>query len=426
MLRKYSEKFSLIGFNSFTYIVTFAGGAFIGMMFPTLETYLANISEVLQKLFQLCVLPIVICSIVLGVLTLIQNNRAIPVYKLLEATLLICACVCGIGMVVGNVFHPGSHIDLFSNPEIARAITKASILHKHVWTPIEDSTLPHNFIDFLKKSIPHNIFFSLAKNQVLQVIVFSILFAIGLAKVAHREVVSKNFEIFYEVFKKIFEWILFFLPLFVFCSAASAVSKVGVNVFIKLLPYYQYLLLCVVIIFFANLLVMRSIYQKSIYHMIKDLKISLLVSFVSSPIAATIPVIDFFKKYKTSESITNALAPIFLFLGTFGSILYFVFTSIVISQIYGRSFTIIENVFLGLFSIITSFSTIGVDSDPDVFLESILGELDVPLGPISVLLTSINFIVMPFLNVLSTQTAILLLSLFLHKKDSQLSAPKEK
>ncbi|MEI8320980.1 MAG: cation:dicarboxylase symporter family transporter [Alphaproteobacteria bacterium] len=408
MFEMFSKKILL---SNILYLIAFFGGAFVGARFSEVAPYMENFSNLLQNLFQMCVLPIIVCSITVGVYTLVNSGQKIQLHRLMGVILLICFVICSVGMGIGFIGHPGFEIDLFSNPEIASTITKASIMKKHVWEAIEQAS-PNSFIDLLKKSIPENVFFSLAENKVLQVIVFSIIFGLSLSKVKGREVVTENFSVLYEAFKKIFSWVLLLLPLSIFCSAAAAISKIGLPLFIKLFPFLKYLFLCIFIIFTLNLLALKYMHKTSFYKLLKDLKLSLVVGFVSSPLAATLPVTDFLKKYKSSGQVMHTLTPIFLFMGTFGNVLYFVFTSMVITQIYGHNFGVVESLFLDLFSIIAAISSIGVELDPSVFLESVLSQLGVPLGSIVVLLTNLSFIVIPFLNILSTQTTIVLLSWF--------------
>lgn len=396
-------------FSNIVYKTAFIGGILTGIFNPYFTKYLNDLNGILEKLFQMCVLPIVVCSITIGVSTLLNSDKKIQLYNLLKAVVWVLFIICATGIAIGFIFKPGLQIDLFSNSEIARRITKASVLYKHIWEPIE-MTSNSNFLDFLKKSIPANIFDSLSKNKILQVILFSIVFALSLAKISRKNILTQNFEILYEVFRKIFDSILFFLPVLIFCSLATEVSKVGIVLFLKLFPFLKYLFLGVSIIFFLNLIMLKIVLKSSMYSILKDLKISFLVALVSSPIVATLPVLGFLKKYRNKEHIIDTLTPIFLFIGAFGNVLYFILASMVVGQIYGHIFGVVDVIFLGFFSILAGISNIGISANTSVFLGVVLAQMGIPVGPVIVLLSSLDFIIVPFLNILSTQTTVVLLT----------------
>ncbi len=110
------------------------------------------------------------------------------------------------------------------------------------------------------------------------------------------------------------------------------------------------------------------------------------------------------------------VAPISMFLNRFGNIMYFCCAAFFIGQVYGHSFTYEQIFFVITLSILGGIASSGSGSSEGittVLLLSILDPIDVPAGQLVIILGGLDFIVMPFLSIITLQTNVTLLSLLL-------------
>ena len=221
---------------------------------------------------------------------------------------------------------------------------------------------------------------------------------------------------------KIFSFILLFLPVLVFTSTALSVAKVGLRVFLDMGYFLKILFGQLIFIFCINLFLQRKLLGISIGSILKRLETAMLVAFSGSVLAATFPALNFFKKLGTrNQQFMTIVAPISMFLNRFGSITYFCYTCFFIGQVYGHTFTYEQIFFVITLSIIAGIASSGSGASEGIttaLLLSILDPIDVPAGQLVIIIAGLDFMIAPFLSIITLQTNVTLLSLLL--KDDML------
>ncbi|HET6204536.1 MAG TPA: dicarboxylate/amino acid:cation symporter [Planctomycetota bacterium] len=205
----------------------FAGGAgevgFLGRFARLLEP----VGRIFLALVQMGVIPLVATAVVLAVARL---GDAAGLGRLggrfllfLGATLLVAAAV---GVAVGSVLLP---LVPFSPETVARIREMAG------GAPGKAGP-PPGFADFLVGLVPDNPIKVASEGTLLPLVVFCVLFGLGLAKVeaSRREPLVALLESTLRVVGKIFGWALALAPIGVFALAASATARIGPSVLANL------------------------------------------------------------------------------------------------------------------------------------------------------------------------------------------------
>lgn len=411
--------------HSLSIFIAVGLGVYSGLFFPSLNDSILGLNNILSNLLRMCVIPIVVSSLIVEIVSFLKSAKPSNIKKFISISLLI-ACLFSVLAAAGSfVFQPGKHVIFNSKSSLSEKILEASIIERNLDEPIEQENT-QNFFDFFSKVVPQNIFGSFSENKTLQIIFFTVVFSIALASIPQSDVLRNFFSVTNQSFLMIFDHALKFLPFLVFTSTSLAISKVGVQVFIDLIPFLKVLFLHLLAVFIINLLILRHFLKISVWSILKRLETSMLVAFSGSPLAATFPALDFFKKFgETDKQFITIIAPISMFLNKFGSIFYFCFACFFIGHIYGYHFTIEQDLFIMFFSILggiaSASSTEGITT---AFLISILDPINIPAGQVILVLSSLDFLVSPFLSIITVLTNVTLLSFFIHlnlKKERKLS-----
>ena len=155
-------------------------GVIVGATFygnPAVSTFLKPIGDIFLRLIKMIVVPIVFSSLVVGIAGVGDIKK---VGKLGGKTLLyfevITTVAIVLGLLIGNVFHPGTGIDMNS-------LVKTSISS---YVDTASTIQHHSFADTFVNIVPTNIVQSLANGDMLSIIFFSIMFGLGVAAVGEK------------------------------------------------------------------------------------------------------------------------------------------------------------------------------------------------------------------------------------------------
>lgn len=144
-------------------IVAVLAGVAVGLLFPDLGVALKPLGTGFVKLIQMMIAPVIFCTIVLGVGSIRQAAKVGRVGGLALGYFLIMSTVAlAIGLVVGNIIHPGAGLHL--NDTVAAAGQKA----------IGDAGT-EGTADYLLGIIPTSLFSALTAGEVLQALLVALL-----------------------------------------------------------------------------------------------------------------------------------------------------------------------------------------------------------------------------------------------------------
>src|SRR3954447_10355875 len=148
-------------------IAAVALGILVGLLFPDFAVKLKPLGEGFVALITMMIQPVIFCTIVLGVGSVASAAKVGRVGLLaLGYFLIMSTFALAIGLVVGNLLHPGSGLDLSDDVTAAGA---AAAAEGHGSTT-----------DFLLGIIPDSLFSSLTSGDVLQTLLVALLIGFAL------------------------------------------------------------------------------------------------------------------------------------------------------------------------------------------------------------------------------------------------------
>lgn len=203
-----------------------SAGIALGVFYPDLGSNLKPFGDVFIKLIKMVFAPIIFATVVLGIARMenMKELGRVGVRALLYFEVLSTFALA-LGLIVVNLVQPGTGM----NVDPAHLDTKAIASYTHA------AEKPHSFIDFLMNMVPTSVIDSLARNDILQILVFATLFGIALSHIGPRARPVVDFlDSFTHGIFSVVGMIMRLAPLAAFGAMAFTVGKYGLGSVVSL------------------------------------------------------------------------------------------------------------------------------------------------------------------------------------------------
>ena len=193
---------------------------------PAVATYLQPVGDLFLRLIKMIVIPIVVSSLIVGVAGAGSGKK---VGRLGFRTILyfeiITTFAIVLGLLLGNIIQPGHGVN-FSGAE-------KQDISQYVETEKEAST--KSVADTFLHIVPTNFFQSLAEGDLLAIICFTVLFALGVSAIGEKgKPVLSFFEATSQAMFHVVNIVMKFAPFGVFALIGVTVSKFGFSSLLSL------------------------------------------------------------------------------------------------------------------------------------------------------------------------------------------------
>ncbi len=343
-------------------------------------------------------IPLVIASLVVGVTRIEDTSR---LSRISTKTLLIYTATTIIatffGLLIGNVIKPGKIISdqtrdrlmsLYADKSI-KVKVKANEAKKEKEGPLQ----------IIVDAIPGNIFKSLTDSRkLLQVVLISIIFGIGLIKVPSRkrQRVISFFEGCNDALIEIIKMIMRMAPIGIFSLISSMLIEVAgdggsseiYGILKALLSYMLTVLLGLSILtFILYPLVLKLFTKVSIKDFFEGIRPAQLVAFTTSSSNAALPVtMERVEKHLgVSEEVSSFVLPLGATVNMDGGAVYQGISVLFIAQVLGINLSITSQIMIVVQVILGSVGTAGVPGASIVTLAMILESIGIPAAGLALI-----------------------------------------
>jgi aerobic C4-dicarboxylate transport protein len=294
--------------------------------------------------------PIIFCTIVLGIGSVRQAARIGKVGGLALGYFLIMSTIAlAIGLVVGNLTHPGSSLHLTS--KAAAAGVKAA------------SGTSTGFWDFLQEMIPTTLFSSITSGQVLQTLVVALLAGFALQALGPAgEPVLRGIGHLQKLVFRILAMIMWVAPVGAFGAMAAVVGATGVDALKSLaVIMIAFYLTCVIFVFGVLGSLLRIAAGVNVFSLFRYLGREFLLILSTSSSETALPrLIAKMEHLGVSRPVVGVVVPTGYSFNLDGTAIYLTMSSLFVAQAVGKPLSVGEQVSLLLFMIIASKGAAGV------------------------------------------------------------------
>ena len=347
-----------------------AGLCFLGA--PEIATtYIKPFGTIYVNLLKFLVVPVVLTSIISGVISMGDIKRVGSVgWKTIVYYLATTAIAIVIGLVIGSL---AKVMNLFPILDTAEAAYEAN---------------SSNVMDVIVNIFPSNMWSSFTAANMLQVIVIALLFGAGILVAGEK---GKPFgtwlESCYEVVMKIMMMVIKITPIGVFCLMCDVVAVNGPKVLAGLgaaiLVAYVAYIIHVVLVYGASAQFLSKV---GFGKFIKGMSPAMITAFTTTSSTATLPLtIENSNDLGAEPEISSFVLPLGATINMDGTAIYMGVASIFIATCYGIDLTLGQMLTIILTATLASIGTAGVSGAGMIMLAMVLESVGLPVAGIGLI-----------------------------------------
>jgi proton glutamate symport protein len=352
--------YALIRKNLTTWIlVCMVLGIFVGIDFPHVAVALQPLSKGFIKLVKTIVGPILFGTLVYGIA---GHSDLKQVGRMAWKSMLYFYCATTVALFIGlaaiNLTHAGVGVNIQNMP------------HNDLPKPVKDvvdesilSTLPdgvhwlYKTLAFFRNIFPENIVKSVYDAQILQIVIFSVIFGIGLAMVDEkkRKPMVDFCESLSETMFKFTNIIMYFAPIGVGAAMAYTVGHMGVDILKHLFMLVATLYMALIAFILIVLLPIALYIKLPILKFINAVKEPVSIAFATTSSDAALPkAMSAMEKFGVPRKIVSFVIPTGYSFNLDGTTLYLSLASIFVAQAAGMHLSFGEQLLIVFTLMITS------------------------------------------------------------------------
>lgn len=323
-------------------------------------------------LLMLMVVPLVFVSLVKGVAQLGASQQ---LGRLSSLTLMMYMLTTVIAIVTGlalaNWLQPGAGLSL-----VATDVAASS---------------PPNFVELLIAIVPSNPIAAMSQGNMLQVIVFAVLFGLALSAISQQAVTTPLLTVFdalEAVLIRMVGLVMWLAPVGVFALMARSMASQGLDLLAPLLVYFVTVVLALLVhasLTYAALF--RLFTGLSPWHLVRRLKEVLTVSFSTSSSAATLPVtLATTDRLGVSRQVSSFSIPLGATINMDGTAIMQGVATVFVANAYGLSLSMEDYVLVILTATLASIGTAAVPGAGLIMLTMVFMQVGLPVEGIALIL----------------------------------------
>jgi proton glutamate symport protein len=365
--------------------VAMVAGAELGFDAPHVAVQLRVLSDIFLRLIRTIVAPLILATLIVGIAghgdlkSVGRMGLKALVYFEVVTTLALA-----VGLVAINVSKAGVGLTVPSAQTQVSEARPGAPGAVEVQAPVAtrwDEVLLHVF--------PENLAKSIAEGQVLQVVVFAVLFGIALATVseAKRAPVLRLCESLSEVMFRFTNVVMYFAPVAVGAAMAYTVGNMGLGVLVNLTKLLATLYGALVAFGLVVLLPVALLFRVPVWRFLRAVTEPATIAFATSTSEAALPsAMEQMEALGVPRRIVAFVIPAGYSFNLDGSTLYLAVASIFVAQAAGMHLTIGQQLVMMLTLMLTSKGVAGVPRAMLVVLLATASSFHLPMEPIFVIL----------------------------------------
>jgi Na+/H+-dicarboxylate symporter len=246
-----------------------------------------------------------------------------------------------------------------------------------------------NASDTILHVFPENIAKAIADGQVLQVVVFSVIFGIALAHVREerRRMMLQFCESLAEVMFKFTNIVMLFAPIGVGAAIAYTVGHTGLGVLVNLAKLILALYVALIVFLVVVLLPVLALMKVPLKPFLKAIAEPATIAFGTASSEAALPsAMECMEAFGVPRKVVAFVMPTGYSFNLTGSTLYLSLAAIFVAQASGIHLSLGRQLLLMLTLMLTSKGVAGVSRAAMVILLATVGSFGLPIEPVFVLL----------------------------------------
>jgi proton glutamate symport protein len=351
--------------------VGIAAGWLVSRFHPEWAIYFRPFSQIFLRMIKMIIAPLIFATLVAGIagaghvrVVGRMGLRAIIYFEVVTTIALI------IGLVAVNITKPGVGVNLPMGQQS------------------EISAKPQTWDQILLHLFPESVIDAMARGDVLQIVIFSILFAIALGLIGERgRPVVVWCEAVAETMFKFTNIVMLYAPIGVGAAIAYTVGHGGLGVLYNLAWLVATLYMALAVLILGVMLPIALMFRVPIRKFIKAVKEPAVIAFSTTSSEAALPrAMEVLERLGVPRRIVSFVLPLGYSFNLDGSTLYLSLAAMFVAQAAGVELTVGQQITMLLTLMLTSKGVAGVPRASLVILAGTLASFGLPLEGVTLIL----------------------------------------
>jgi aerobic C4-dicarboxylate transport protein len=360
-------------------LVAIAIGVLLGHFYPETGAAMKPLGDGFIKLIKMIIAPIIFCTVVVGIAGMEDMKKvgktgglALLYFEIVSTVALL------VGLLIINLVRPGAGM----NVDVSQLDTKG----------IAAYTKPgqmQSTTDFLLNVIPNTVVDAFAKGEILQVLLFAVMFGFALHKFGGRGTLVFDFiEKFSHVLFSIVGYIMKVAPIGAFGAMAFTIGKYGVGSLVQLGQLMATFYATCLLFIFVVLGAIAKANGFSILKFIKYIKEELLIVLGTSSSESVLPrMMAKMENLGARKSVVGLVIPTGYSFNLDGTSIYLTMAAVFIAQATNTDMTLTQQLTLLAVLLLTSKGAAGVTGSGFIVLAATLSAVGhVPVAGLALIL----------------------------------------
>ncbi|MCA1248681.1 dicarboxylate/amino acid:cation symporter [Massilia sp. MS-15] len=340
------------------------------------------ITTMFLRLIKMIIAPLVFSTLVVGIAKMGDAKEVGRIgVKALGWFVIASIISLSLGLILVNLFRPGDAMALSGAvPPVGASsgITTSSLTLK----------------DFISHLIPTSIFDGMAKNEILQIVVFSVFFGTAAAAVGARATpLVDAVDGIAHIMLKVTGYVMNFAPIAVFAAVAGVIAKSGLGVLSTYGIFMAEFYLGIIVLWVVLIAIGGIFLGRRVLRLISELKEPTILAYTCASSEAAFPkTLEGLERFGVKNRLAAFVLPIGYSFNLDGSMMYCTFAAVFIAQAYGIQLDMATQITMMLVLMLTSKGMAGVPRASLVVIAATLAQFNIPEAGLLLLLGIDHFL----------------------------------
>lgn len=351
----------------FQVIVAIGIGISLGFFYPELATKMKPLGDGFVKLIKMMIAPIIFTTVVVGIASMGDMKKVGRVgAKALIYFEVMSTIALAIGLIVVKIYKPGVGMNIDPSTLDAASVAAYATQAEHMST-----------VGFFMNIIPNNVVDAFAKGEILQVLLFSVMFGLALAAMGEKgKSVTKFLDDFSHALFGVIGMIMKVAPIGAFGAMAFTIGKYGVASLLSLGKLLAGVYTTSLIFIFVILALVMKFNGLSLWKFLVYLKEEIFIVFGTSSSESVLPqMMTKLENLGASKSVVGLVIPTGYSFNLDGTSIYLTMAAMFIAQATNVDLTLAQELTILAVLMLTSKGAAAVTGGGFITLAATLGSM---------------------------------------------------
>jgi Na+/H+-dicarboxylate symporter len=349
-------------------------------MVNNIAGYFGMLSDIFMRMIKMIIAPLIFSALVAGLAKSADSSAVGRVgLKALSWFIMASLVSLSLGLLFANMFEPGLNTGLAQPDAGASSTLKTSAL---------------NLKDFLTHVFPRNIFESLASNEILQILVFSLFFGLALGQLRHTKagLLAQVIEEAVPVMLKLTGYVMNFAPVGVFAAVAGVVTTQGLGVLLVYGKFLGSFYLALAVLWLMLISAGYYFLRGDVFRLLGMVRQPILLGFSTASSEGAYPrLMEQLERFGIKERMVSFMLPLGYSFNLDGSMMYTTFAALFIAQFYNVPMDLGQQILMLLVLMVSSKGVAGVPRSALVVVAAVLPMFNLPSAGVLLILGADQF-----------------------------------